>query len=221
MTREASQPTLRGGLILIGALAAGAALAAVLYHSFSGGDDSEARPEHVDVAAAGSNETEPVVRARRKRPPDNTLELPTLTNEERRVLAPDFHGIKEIQQADFEINGGIDSPGTDPEAARREVNAPDWAPQMERELGDGLRQHVLAEGTEIDRLECQRGRCLVELTFRGMLDGLGRVDAIRAWLTEHVRCRAYTEGPDEGETPSTIPSQQIWILCGEPNEQAR
>jgi hypothetical protein len=56
----------------------------------------------------------------------------------------------------------------------------------------------------------------VELRFDSMLNGTGRVDAIRRWLRERVRCSAYTDGPVEQDSPHLAPEQQIWILCGEP-----
>ena len=56
----------------------------------------------------------------------------------------------------------------------------------------------------------------MELRYDSMETALNRVDAIRAWLRDQVRCRAYTDGPVTEESPSMSPDQQIWVLCGEP-----
>lgn len=135
------------------------------------------------------------------------------------AMIPDEHRLRELQEREFEQLGGISTPGTDPEGARGEVSEPGWAERTVRELRRGLRERVLAERTEIDRVECDRGRCLIELRYGSMADALGRIEALRAFLGQHVRCRAHTEGPDDTESPSVSPSQQIWILCGEPEER--
>ena len=133
-------------------------------------------------------------------------------------MVPDRYGQKEVEEWDFEIQGGVDSPGTDPEGARLEVNDPQWSEHFEEELEDSFREMVMAHGVTIDRIACKRGRCLVELGYNGMEKALERVDSIRRWLTERVRCKAYTDGPFEGDSPHILPTQQIWILCGEPTK---
>jgi hypothetical protein len=144
--------------------------------------------------------------------------LPQASEAELAAMIPDEHGLAEIQRRDFKSLGGIESPGADPERARREVNDPGWIDRFEQELRQGLSEMVLVGGEEISRVECERGRCLVELRFEDMQIGLERVGALRQWLTDRVPCRAYTEGPVEGDSPSIVPEQQIWILCGEPSE---
>jgi hypothetical protein len=143
---------------------------------------------------------------------------PVAPEEDLWSMAPDDAGIQEIIRREFHSLGGVDSPGTDPEAARLEVSTPGWAERQEAELRAGLSREVLFGGAQLDGLDCERGRCLVELRYDSMLTGVARIEPIRRWLSEEVRCRAYTEGPDEGESPSVLPSQQIWVLCGEPEQ---
>lgn len=131
-------------------------------------------------------------------------------------MIPDRYELEEIEQHEFEIQGGLESPGTDPEGAREEVDDPEWADEFEHELEEGLREMVVTDGVEIDRIVCERGRCLVELGYDGMERAFERVDHLRRWLNERVRCRGYSDGPYEGDAPAVLPTQPIWILCGEP-----
>jgi hypothetical protein len=216
MSREASLLSVRGTLALLAALATGTGVViAALYGG--GGELATAETPQLEPERPVRRPVQPV----REEEPQARLERPTLNIEEMRLLAPDERELAELERQDFERMGGIDSPGADAEGARHEVGRPGWAEAMKQELRAGLTELVLGEGVTLDRLDCTRGRCLIELQFRDMLDGLGRVDALRQWAGQRVRCRTYSEGPLEGTTPWNIPSQQIWILCGEPGDEGR
>lgn len=147
-------------------------------------------------------------------------EPPRLTDEDLWAMVPDDAGLREIQRWEFDMQGGASTPGTDPEGARREVGAPGWEERFEQALDRGLEEMVLGPGVETRRIDCERGRCLVELRFDSMITGLGRVEAIRRWLRERVPCPAFTDGPVEEDAPQMTPDQQIWVLCGEPGPDA-
>lgn len=147
------------------------------------------------------------------RPVERTVGL---QHEDLAVFAPDEAGVAELDEAQRRRQGEVRSPGTDPEAGRAATSRPGWAEAEAAALRQGLTTSVVGAGTRIDRVECDRGRCLVELSYDAMASGLDRIEPIRHWLMREVSCPAYTEGPDEGESPAVRPSQQIWILCGEP-----
>jgi hypothetical protein len=149
-------------------------------------------------------------------PPVQIENIPEPRIEEQRALAPRGEDAEEISRRDFESSGGIDTPGTDPERARRDVRSTSWATRTRDDLRAGLDELVGGEGVTVTRVECARGRCLVELRFGDMIRALDRVEPLRTWASERVPCRVYSDGPDEGESPSEPPTQQIWVLCGEP-----
>ncbi len=194
-----------------------AALIVLVEHFLGQGDDEP-------VAEILSIDEAPV-----SRPPKRTvrdepvpkratiMEPPPIPEEDLWAMVPDEHQLREIQEADFLRLGGINTPGADPKRGRAAVNEPEWEERFEEELERGLNETILIGGTEVHQLECERGRCLIELHFEDMQVGLGRVGALREWLTERIDCRAYSEGPIESDNPFTQPSQQIYVLCGEPD----
>jgi len=115
--------------------------------------------------------------------------------------------------------GVVDSPGTEPGAARLEVDRMGWAERQEAELLSGL-EELLGEGTRLERLECLEGRCLVELSYDSMSRARDKASQVREWLEARVRCPAHTDGPEEAESPSVPITQQVWILCGPPGRAA-
>jgi len=152
----------------------------------------------------------------RQAPPRPEAEVPTVPPEDLASMVPTDGGLREIVAEEFRLNGGVRSPGTDPAAARREVGLDGWSERTSAGLRQGLEKTIAFGGARLDRAECRRGRCLVELSYDSMTTAISRFEPIRQWMTDEVSCPAYTEGPDEGESPSVRPSQQIWILCGEP-----
>ena len=145
------------------------------------------------------------------------VELPPPSMQDLWAMRPGDAGLAELDETSFRLHGGVRSEGTDPEGARAEVSSPEWAERQEAELRRDLEGSIAFGGARIERLSCGRGRCLVELSFDSMATGIERSQAVRRLLTERVRCPSYTEGPDETESPTVRPSQQIWILCGEPD----
>lgn len=214
MPKDATPHSPWRALAIVSAI--GLAAGVALFVIFSGDGGAEQELPDAEAEQAPFEMPEPG-----KRAPRAEVEYPRLRPEEAWVLRPDDDEIEEIVRHEFESLGGLDFPGSAPESARRELNTPGWASRMEEELRESLFERVMVSGVRLDRVECQRGRCLVELKFLDMVDGIGRVDALRGWARESVRCRVYSEGPDEGESPATLPSQQIWVLCGEPEAKNR
>jgi len=132
------------------------------------------------------------------------------------VLALGDAGMARLAKQEFRQNAGIKTVGADPEGARAEVKRPGWSKAMVEELRGGFDALVAGPGVELDRLECERGRCLVEVQYDAMARGFDSAEALGFWLTERVRCRAYSDGLDPPDSPTVSPSQQIWVLCGEP-----
>lgn len=157
---------------------------------------------------------------RSDRPPNaKRMETPPPPEEDIWAMVPDEQHLRELQEREFELAGGIDSPGSEAGGPLREVDEPEWAEQTEVALRRSFMERVMAEGTTIQRLDCERGRCLLELTFDGMVNALDRVEPLRSWAAEDVPCRVFSDGPTEPESPNLPDVQQVWILCGNPSDE--
>jgi hypothetical protein len=149
-------------------------------------------------------------------PPAERVEAPPLPEEDLWAMVPDEHEVREMMARELELTGGFDLPGAERAGAWREVDDPTWADRAEADLRRGLERRVVVRGVAVVNLDCEQGRCLVELTFDGMSLALERSASIRSWIQEDVGCRAYSDGPGDEESPHLADNQQIWILCGEP-----
>ncbi len=148
---------------------------------------------------------------------DESARLPVAPAEDLWAMVPTEAGLRQLQEDEFRQGGGFNIPGTDRDAARAAVNEEGWADRFEAELQRGLDERVLVGGATVTQLECVRGRCLLELQYESMNTALERIEVVRDWLGRG-QCHAYSAGPDDVDIPSALPTQQIWILCGEPTD---
>ncbi len=219
MSQERLPPTPLRSLLLVGAIVVVAMIGLLLFRPGAPEARRDGATESDDLPAPAS-----LLESSGDRPPANRpaplaerLPTPELSDEDLWAMVPDEHQRQELLDQEFELGGGIDTPGTDPERARLEVDEPGWSERTAAELRHSLESRAVVRGVTIQNLDCQRGRCLVELTFQGMNQAFERMTALRAWAAEDVRCRTYSDGPIDEETPHLAENQQIWILCGEPS----